>query len=249
MSTSKGYDFSGKRCVVTGAGKGIGYDLSVAIAKAGAEVIAVTRTQADLDALVAECGSAIHPVLLDIADTAAVADALGGVGDIDMVVNNAGIANLQPFLEVDAGSFDQVMNINVRAAMQVSQIAAKSMIARGVKGSIVNVSSQASQIALGEHTSYCVSKGAMDQLTRMMALELGPEGIRTNAVNPTVVLTALGRAAWSDPAKAGPMLSRIPIGRFAETKDVVDPVLFLLSDQCEMLNGAMIPIEGGFWST
>ena len=133
---------------------GIGYDLTVAIAKAGAEVIAVTRTQADLDALVAECGSAIHPVLLDIADTAAVADTLGAVGDIDMVVNNAGIANLQPFLEVDAGSFDQVMNINVRAAMQVSQIAAKSMIARGVKGSIVNVSSQASQIALGEHTSY-----------------------------------------------------------------------------------------------
>merc|ERR1712146_709373 len=100
-------------------------------------------------------------------------------------------------------------------------------------------------VALTDHTSYCTSKGALDQLTRMMALELGPHGIRTNAINPTVVLTALGRAAWSDPEKAGPMLSRIPIGRFAEIEDVIHSIMFLLSDRkAGMTNGAMLPVDG-----
>lgn len=128
------------------------------------------------------------------------------------------------------------MAINVRGAMAVAQVAAESMKARGVRGSIVNVSSQGSMVGLVDHTSYCASKGAMDQLTRVMAVELGPLGIRTNCVNPTVVMTAMGKlgasifqclrifghciytlvlSAWSDPAKAGPMLAKIPLGRFA----------------------------------
>eukprot|EP00041_Stephanoeca_diplocostata_P006478 m.87016 g.87016 ORF g.87016 m.87016 type:complete len:311 (+) comp16381_c0_seq1:124-1056(+) len=237
---------SGKRVLVTGAGKGIGYDLSVALAQQGATVIAVTRTQADLDKLVAECGSAIEPVQLDVSDHKAVQEKLEAVGDIDMCVNNAGVASLQPFLETSVEEFDKTMAINCRAAMQIGQIAAKSMIARGVKGSIVNVSSQASFVGLEEHTSYCSSKGAMDQLTRCMAVELGPKGIRTNAVNPTVVLTAMGKLAWSDEKKAGPMLAKIPLGRFAQVQDVVDPILFLLSDRSGMVNGTHLPIEGGF---
>lgn len=246
--TALGYEFAGKRAVVTGAGKGIGYGMAVSLANAGADVIAVSRTKADLDALTAECGDRIIPVLVDVGDTDLVKEKLSAVGDIDMVVNNAGIANLEPFMEVTSDAFEQVINVNVKAIISVSQVAAKSMMDRGVSGSIVNVSSQASAVALAEHTSYCVSKGGVDQLTRMMALELGPKKIRTNAVNPTVVLTALGRAAWADPVKADPMLSRIPIGHFAEIKDVVDPIMFLLSDQSEMINGATIPIDGGFWA-
>ena len=96
----------------------------------------------------------------------------------------------------------------MRAVLVVSQIAAKNMIARGVKGSIVNVSSQGSMVGLADHTSYCTSKGGLDQMTRVMAVELGPKGIRTNCVNPTVVMTAMGKKAWSDPVKAGPMLVR-----------------------------------------
>lgn len=243
-----GYNFKGKRAIVTGAGKGIGFGLSVALAHAGAEVIAVTRAQADLDALVEECPGSIVPVRVDMENHEELVAKLEAIGDIDMVVNNAGIANLESFLEVSPDAFDQVMGVNVRSVITVSQIAARNMIERGVPGAIVNVSSQASQVGLPDHTSYCISKGGVDQLTRCMALELGPKKIRTNAVNPTVVLTALGRAAWSDPEKAGPMLSRIPIGRFAEIKDAVDPILFLLSDQSEMINGATLPIDGGFWA-
>ena len=100
------------------------------------------------------------------------------------------------------------MAVNVRSAMICGQYAARSMIARGVKGAIVNVSSQASMVALADHAAYCASKGAMDQLTRVMALELGPHGIRVNAVNPTVTLTAMAKVGWADPAKAEPMKVR-----------------------------------------
>lgn len=117
------------------------------------------------------------------------------------------------------------------------------------KGSIVNVSSQASLKALQDHLVYCASKGALDQITRVCALELGPHGIRTNSVNPTVVETDMGKMAWSDPAKAGPMLSRIPLNKFAQISDVVDAVCFMLSDQADMLNGVILPIDGGFTAT
>lgn len=243
------FRFDGKRAVVTGAGKGIGYDTCVALTRAGAEVIAVTRTQADLDLLIEECGDAIIPALVDISDVQNITKVLEAAGDIDLVVNNAGIASLQPFLETTVHDFDEVMAINVRAALVVSQIAARNMIARGATGSIVNVSSQASKVGLVDHTSYCASKGAMDQLTRVMCVELGPKGIRSNCVNPTVVMTAMGRLAWSDPVKAEPMLSRIPVGRFAETEDVVNAILYLLSEKSGMCNGVMLPIDGGFLTT
>merc|ERR1719230_1512447 len=126
------------------------------------------------------------------------------------------------------------------------------MIERGVQGAIVNVSSQASMAALTDHTAYCTSKGALDHLTRMMALELGPKGIRVNNVNPTVVLTDLGRSAWTGPEnqeKADGMLSKIPMDRFAEVPEVVHPILFLLSNRSSMINGAMLPIDGGFVAT
>ncbi|KYO20469.1 beta-1,3-N-acetylglucosaminyltransferase radical fringe [Alligator mississippiensis] len=139
-------------------------------------------------------------------------------------------------------SFD----VNLRAALQVSQIVARQLIARGAPGAIVNVSSQASQRALQGHTVYCCTKSALDMLTKMMALELGPHKIRVNAVNPTVVMTDMGRVNWSEPQKAGAMLSRIPLGRFAEVDEVVNSILFLLSDQSAMTTGALLPVDGGF---
>ena len=128
-------------------------------------------------------------------------------------------------------------------------IYAQGMVKRGEGGAIVNVSSQASMVALAEHTSYCVSKGGVDQLTRVMALELGPHNIRVNAVNPTVTLTDMAKLAWSDPAKSGPMLAKIPLGKFAQPGDVANTVAYLLSDQADMIHGAMIPIDGGFLAT
>ncbi|XP_038590904.1 L-xylulose reductase isoform X1 [Micropterus salmoides] len=191
------------------------------------------------------CAS-INPVCVDLADWGATEAALQEVGPIDLLVNNAACANLQPFLEVTADQFDQSFNVNVKAVLHVSQIVARGMKARGSGGSIVNVSSQASQCALRDHAVYCATKGALDMLTKVMALELGPHQIRVNSVNPTVVMTEMGRLGWSDPIKAKTMISRIPLGRFAEVDDVVNSILFLLSDKSSMTNGVTLAVDGGF---
>ncbi|XP_057681708.1 L-xylulose reductase-like [Corythoichthys intestinalis] len=237
--------FKGKEALVTGAGKGIGRATALALALCGANVTVLSRTQSDLDSLVKECPS-IVPVCVDLSDWKATEAALKNIGPIDLLVNNAACAKLQPFLEVTPDQFDQSFNVNVKAVLNVSQIVARGMIARGSGGSIVNVSSQASQRALKNHTVYCATKAALDMLTKVMALELGPHQIRVNSVNPTVVMTEMGRRGWSDPEKVKTMTSRIPLGRFAEVDEVVNSILFLLSDKSTMTNGVSLPVDGGF---
>ncbi|XP_010854644.1 PREDICTED: L-xylulose reductase isoform X1 [Bison bison bison] len=239
---------AGRWVLVTGAGKGIGRSIVKALHAAGARVVAVSRTQADLDSLVRECPG-VETVCVDLADWEATEQALGGVGPVDLLVNNAAVAFLQPFLEVTKEAYDMSFNVNLRAVIQVSQIVARGLIARGAPGVIVNVSSQASQRGLTNHSVYCSTKGALDTLTKVMAVELGPHKIRVNAVNPTVVMTPMGQAAWSDPQKAKAMLDRIPLGRFAEVENVVDTILFLLSDRSSMTTGSTVPVDGGFLAT
>jgi NAD(P)-dependent dehydrogenase (short-subunit alcohol dehydrogenase family) len=123
------------------------------------------------------------------------------------------------------------------------------MIVRDVQGSIVNVSSMAAFQALRDHASYCASKAGLDQLSAVMAVELGQYGIRVNSVNPTVVLTEMGKRAWSDPAKGAPMLARIPLQRFAECEEIASVVCFLLTDGASMLNGLALRVDGGFLVT
>ncbi len=244
-------EFEGKRALVTGAGKGIGRDVAIALAEAGADVVAISRSSADLESLKAEIGQHITCTVIaaDLADAGTAYAAAEAAGPIDLLVNNAGIALLQSFLDTNAEDFDQVMAVNARAPMLIAQVVARGMIARKSGGAIVNVSSQSSMRALPMHTAYCASKGALDQLTRMMALELGPHGIRVNSVNPTVTLTPMAEMAWGDPAKSGPMLARIPLQKFAKPRDVTDAILYLLSDQARMIHGAILPIDGGFLTT
>eukprot|EP00794_Sanderia_malayensis_P009082 gene9082-10051_t len=238
-------NFASKTALVTGAGKGIGRGICKALAKSGAKVYALSRTQADLDNLITEEPS-IHPICVDLLDIDRTRALLEDIEPIQLLVNNAGFTLTQPFLEVTEDAYDKVMNINVKAVLFLSQLIAKKMIAEGKGGSIVNISSQASMVALPDHTVYCTSKAALDNLTRMMALELGPHNIRTNAINPTVVWTDMARKAWSDPVKTNDMLSKIPMNRFAEVKDIVNTTLYLLSDKSDMINGAMLPVDGGF---
>jgi L-xylulose reductase len=236
--------FDGKRAFVTGAGKGIGREIAVLLHSLGADVVALSRTAQDLVSLEAEIGC--KTILADLADANVARQAAEEAGSVDLLVNNAGISILQPFLETTVEAFDQVMAVNVRAMLVVSQVVARGMIERGRGGAIVNVSSQASRRAFADHTAYCTSKGAVDQLTRMMALELGRHKIRVNAVKPTVTLTPMGQMAWGDPRKSGPMLARIPLGRFAQPMEVAEAVAYLLSDQASMLSGVLLSVDGGF---
>ncbi|XP_078349045.1 L-xylulose reductase-like [Oculina patagonica] len=237
-------NFKGKRALVTGAGKGIGRSTAKMLAECGAEVIALSRTQADLDSLKEEV-PAIQTVCLDLSDVEAATKIIEGLGDIHLLVNNAGVAILAPFEEIKLKDFDKIFSINVKAPLFIAQVVAKKIIASGSGGAIVNVSSQASMMALKDHTLYCSTKAAMDMFTKSLALELGPHKIRVNAVNPTVVMTDMGRLGWSDPAKAKPMLDRIPLGRFAEVEDVVHAIVYLLSDKASMVTGTMLPVDGG----
>jgi len=236
--------FEGKRALVTGAGQGIGRAVCLALASHGAEVYALSRTQEHLQTLSREAAG-IHPIVCDLGDPEATKAALATLGVMDMLVNNAGVAQLQPFLDMETTSFSAIYKINVEAVALVSQLVARKMVDAGRGGAVVNVSSQASLIALDSHAAYCASKAALDALTRSMALELGKHKIRVNAVNPTVVMTEMGRLGWSDPAKAQPMLNRIPLGRFAELEEVVEPILFLLSPGASMITGIALPVDGG----
>ncbi|EDO38087.1 predicted protein [Nematostella vectensis] len=236
--------FSGKRALVTGAGKGIGRCTAKALVKCGADVVALSRTQSDLDSLKAESPS-IQTHHIDVQNTSDVRDLIKGLGDIHLLVNNAGVGRLHLFEDIEPEDYDIVFGVNVKAALFVAQAVARKMKAQGSGGAIVNVSSQASQAPLMEHTLYCASKAALDMITKVMALELGKHKIRVNSVNPTVVLTDMGKMAWADPVKAGPMLASIPLGRFAEEQDVVDAILYLLSDKAAMIHGTCLPVDGG----
>ena len=237
-------EFSGRRVLVTGAGKGIGRAIVKMLCERGAEVTALTRTGADLDSLKAETGC--RAIVCDLADPDATREAAAAAQPVDALVNNAGIAELEPFLDTSVDTFDKVMAINARAPMILAQETARDMIRRGCKGAIVNVSSVAAEFGIPDHTAYCASKAALDAMTKVMAVELGPHGIRVNSVNPTVTLTPMAVKAWSDPVKAGGVLHRIPLKRFAEPEEVAEVVLYLIGDRSAMVNGVSLLVDGGF---
>ncbi|GMT11510.1 hypothetical protein PFISCL1PPCAC_2807, partial [Pristionchus fissidentatus] len=246
-SMSVTYAFKGKKILVTGASQGIGRSLALALCKAGAHVYGMARNEAALESLAAEAGTKFTPIIADVtADSEELAALLEKHQPFHGLVNNAGIAVLEPADSTSVDSMERVMAVNFRAPVVLSQIIVRGLRAASFPGSIVNVSSQAGIVPLKDHLVYCSSKAALDMATRCMAAEFGEYGIRVNSVNPTVVMTEMGKKAWSDPVKASKLLNRMPTGRFAEESDVVDSVLFLLSDASAMTTGHALPIDGGF---
>lgn len=244
MNTAR-FDFSGQRVLVTGASSGIGWEVVQQLLGAGARVYAMGRDAVALEKLAAQDCEVLR---VDMADQVQLASMLAELPVMHGLVNCAGISILEAATQVTASAFDQVMTVNVRAAAMVAASVAKAMIGEGIKGSIVNVSSQASLVALDDHLSYCASKGAMDAMTRVQCGEWGKYGIRVNSVNPTVTLTPMAQMAWSEPSKRDPALAAIPLGRFAETSEVAAPILFLLSGAASMISGVSLPIDGGYTS-
>ena len=245
-------DLNGRRAVVTGAGKGIGRAIALELARAGADVFAVSRTRSDLDSL----GDEIRPTgvrygccVVDVRDRAtaerAAACAEEALGPPDVLVNNAGVADNAPATEVTEEQWDTTLEINVKGAFFLSQALGRAMLDSGW-GRIVNVSSQAGLVALEEHAAYGASKGAMNMMTKVLAVEWGSRGVTVNAVAPTVILTPMGEAFWNAPERRDPMLAKIPAGRFGKPPEVASVVAFLASDQAALINGAIIPIDGGY---
>ncbi|XP_022659899.1 L-xylulose reductase-like isoform X1 [Varroa jacobsoni] len=237
------YGLKNKTALVTGAGSGIGYVICKQLYKAGAHVIAVSRTLEHLEKLKQECQE-IQIICCNLTDWEATEHALKYT-KADLVVNNAGVALLEPVGHITESAFNKTFNLNTKAAINVIQCCLPHMKSNK-HGAIVNISSQAGISAIQDHAVYAASKAALDQLTRVFALELGQYNIRVNSVNPTVTLTPMSQVGWSDPAKAKGMKDKIPLGRFATPEDVTDAVLYLLSDKSAMITGTILPIDGGF---
>ena len=235
--------FTGRRVLVTGATRGIGREIACRLAAAGAHTVCLGRDRAALAALRDEIGGDTAEV--DLRDMEALRAIAEAALPIDHLVNNAGVVAIEPFLELSDAAFADTMAVNLHAAVALSQVVARRLVGDCRAGSIVHVSSTASSLGQEGHTAYAASKAALDSLARSMAVELGPLGIRVNAVNPTVTLTDMAAQAWSDPARSERMLARIPLRRFATVADVADSVLFLLGDGASMINGVCLRVDGG----
>ncbi|XP_062936650.1 carbonyl reductase [NADPH] 2-like [Cynocephalus volans] len=245
-------NFSGLRVLVTGAGKGVGRDTAKALHASRARVVAVSCTHADLVSLSKECPG-VEPMCVDLGDWEATEQALGNVGPVDLLVNNAAVVLVRPFLEITKEAFDRSFNVNLRSVIQWSaaphygfQIVVRGMIDRGVPGSIVNVSSIAAHVTFPNLVTYISTKSAMTMLTKAMAMELGPHKIRVNSVIPSMVQTAMTRKIFSDPELYRKLKERHSLRKLAEVKDVVNSILFLLSDRSASTSGSGIFVDAGY---
>jgi L-xylulose reductase len=234
----------GRPVLVTGAGGGIGVATVRQLVAAGADVVASGRSKAALQNLATETGC--RTIAFDLASEQSIRTALDKL-DLWGVVNCGGFGGeIATPMETDISVFDHVISVNARGALLVIKYASKSMIRLGKGGSIVNVSSQAALVALRGHISYGSSKAALDNITRVSALELGRYGIRVNSVNPTVVMTPMSAWYWGRSEVGPPFLEAMPLGRWATEDEIASPIVFLLGDGASMITGVSLPIDGGY---
>ena len=241
--------FDGKRALVTGAGKGIGRAIAIALMKGGADTYALSRTQSDLDSLEKEVPG-IETVCCDVSDwdlTKSVLQDIITVRPIEMLVNNAAISILEAVGTITKEVALETIRTNMLASMNISQEVAQGLKITGKKGSIVNMSSVAALIAFPGVglCAYSAAKGGIDAMTRVMAMELGPNRIRVNSINPTAVWTKSAERNLKDLSTLDKMLDMSHLGRLAEVEDIVNATLFLLSDKAAMITGVTLPVDGG----
>lgn len=243
------FDLSGKRALVTGAGRGIGLAASAVLADAGAEVTLVARSAGEIEeaaAAIRARGQKARALALDVTDVASMRAALGAAGPFDILFNNAGANRPAHFLEVTEEDYDAVADLNVRAAFFVAQVVAKGMVEAGRGGSIIHTSSQMGHVGGGRRTVYCSTKWAIEGLTKAMAVDLAPHQVRVNAIAPTFIETPMTRPFLEQPAFMETVLSKIKLGRLGQVEDLTGAVLFLASDASSLMTGSSVLVDGGW---
>ena len=246
------FSLAGQVAIVSGASRGIGHDLVLALARAGAVVAAGVRSiddATDLVAQVADRDGRAMAIELDVTDQGSVqrgvARVLADEGKIDILVNNAGLGANHDALDITETDWDEMMNVNLKGLFFLTQAAARSMVERG-HGRIINLSSQAGLVGIRRHAIYSASKGGVNMLTRVLALEWGQYGVTVNAIAPTFVRTPGTAERLDDPAFAADVLAQIPVGRFGSTTDVAAAVLYLASPAAGLVTGTVLRVDGGW---
>jgi NAD(P)-dependent dehydrogenase (short-subunit alcohol dehydrogenase family) len=209
----------------------------------------VARRQPELDAVavaIRDAGGAAEALALDITDLAAMTEAVATRGPFDILVNSAGLARHTPALDTTPADFDAVIGLNLRAAHFLTREVARGLIAAGKPGSLMNISSQMGHVGGPDRTVYCASKHAIEGMTKAMALEWAPHGIRVNTLCPTFIRTPLAEQTLKDPAKKAWILSRIKLGRLGEIADIMGPVVFLASPAAALITGTHLIVDGGW---
>jgi NAD(P)-dependent dehydrogenase (short-subunit alcohol dehydrogenase family) len=239
--------------LVTGASRGLGEEAAVALSEAGAEVVLLSRTRGELERVgsrIRSLGGIARILVCDVTDADAVRSQLMSLKGLDVLVNNTGMNIPEPFIEVSEERLDRQLALNVRAAFVVAQTAVRKMLEapnrRKCGGAIVNISSQMGRVGAPLRTVYCMTKHAVEGLTRAMAVELAPLNIRVNAVAPTFVDTPMTAPFLAQPEFREWVTSRIPLARLGTPAEVAAAVVFLASPASSLITGASLAVDGGW---
>lgn len=246
------FSLAGKKALVVGGNKGLGQGMALALAAAGADVCVAARGPAGFretvgaieklgrKGMAVACDAAVEDNVAMLIDKTA-----GGLGGLDVVVNSQGIVHLQPAEEFDMEQWQRVMDVNLKSVVLVCRHAGREMLGRG-GGKIVNISSVRGFQGRSGDLAYSPSKGAINQLTKSLAIEWGPRGVNVNAIAPSFIRTEINASFLSDPAKRDWVYSRSPMGRLGEIEDMFGPVVFLASEASNFVNGHVLMVDGGW---
>jgi NAD(P)-dependent dehydrogenase (short-subunit alcohol dehydrogenase family) len=239
----------GRRALVTGAGRGIGQAAAAALAGAGAAVTLVARTADEIGAgaaRITETGGAASAVPLDVTDLVRVEAFFAERPAFHILVNNAGTNRPMPLTRVTEADFDAVVDLNVKSAYFVAQGAAKRMLAEGIPGSLIHVGSQMGHVGGENRSLYCLSKWALEGMSKSFALDLAGAGIRSNTIAPTFIETEMTKKFLSDPVFSASVLSKIKLKRLGTVEDLMGAIVFLAGDASALMTGTSLVIDGGW---
>ena len=243
------FRLDGKNALITGAGRGIGMGASIALAESGANVTLVSRTEKELKDLTDHINSqgfkASYEVL-DVNNEDEVSNFINNAEPFDILINNAGTNRPAKLIDTKIEDFDYVMSLNVRSVINLTKLIVKKMLDSNIKGSIINVSSQMGHVGGPNRTTYCSSKFAIEGFTKSLAIELGPDGIRVNAICPTFIQTPMTEPFLKDEDFKKATIEMIPIGRLGKVTDLMGPFVFLASEASSLMTGSSMLVDGGW---